>query len=177
MHVVLGTHESQSFRVAEFAAYYRSVKQGFESAVDAAGLSVTYPEPVEHCALCRWEEHCVARREADDHLSLVARIQRSQRTRLAERGIATVTQLAAAEPTDRPPRIGTGTFESLRAHARLTVDQRRSGELRYELLTPEEGSGFAHLPQPSAGDVFFDMEGDPFFDDGLEYLFGVSFLT
>ena len=105
MHVVLGTHESQSFRVAEFAAYYRSVKHGFESVVDA-GLSATYPEPVEHCALCRWEEHCVARREADDHLSLVARIQRSQRTRLVERGIATVAQLAAAEPEDRPPGSG-----------------------------------------------------------------------
>ena len=176
MHVVLGTHESQSFRVAEFAAYYRSVKHGFESVVDA-GLSTTYPEPVEHCGLCRWEEHCIAQRERDDHLSLVARIQRSQRTRLAERGIATVTRLAAAEPKDRPLRIGTGTFESLRAHARLTVDQRRSGELRYELLAPEEGSGFAHLPQPSPGDVFFDMEGDPFFDDGLEYLFGCVFLN
>jgi predicted RecB family nuclease len=176
MHVVLGTRESQSFRVAEFAAYYRSVKHGFESVVDAV-LSSTYPEPVEHCALCRWEEHCVAQRERDDHLSLVARIQRSQSTQLVEREITTVSRLAIAEPADRPLRIGTATFESLRAHARLTVDQRRSGELRYELLTPEEGSGFAHLPQPSASDVFFDMEGDPFFDDGLEYLFGCVFLN
>jgi uncharacterized protein len=175
MHVVLGTRESQSFRVAEFAAYYRSVKHGFESVV-GAGLSTTYPEPVEHCALCRWEEHCVARREADEHLSLVARIQRSQQTRLVERGITTVTQLATAEPANRPPRIGTAAFESLRAQARLQVHQRRSGELRYELLEPEEGCGFAHLPKPSEGDVFFDMEGDPFFDDGLEYLFGVVLL-
>ncbi len=175
MHVVLGTRESQSFRVAEFAAYYRSVKHGFESVVDA-GLSTTYPEPVEHCALCRWENHCVARREADDHLSLVARIQRSQCTQLVEREITTVTQLATAGPANRPRRIGTVTFESLRAHARLQVDQRRSGELRYELLTPEEGCGFAHQPMPSEGDVFFDMEGDPFFDDGLEYLFGVVLL-
>ena len=42
MHVVLGTRESQSFRVAEFAAYYRSVKHGFESVVDA-GLSSYLP--------------------------------------------------------------------------------------------------------------------------------------
>jgi uncharacterized protein len=173
MHVVLGTRESQAFRVAEFAAYYRSVKRGFESVVDETSVSSTYPEPVEHCALCRWEEHCVAQREADEHLSLVARIQRSQRTRLVERGIATVTQLAVAEQKDRPSRIGTATFESLRAQAHLQVDQQRSGELRYELLAPDEGCGFAHLPMPSEGDVFFDMEGDPFFDEGLEYLFGV----
>lgn len=171
MHVVLGTRESQSFRVAEFAAYYRSVKHGFESVVDAV-LSSTYPEPVEHCGLCRWEEHCVAQREGDDHLSLVARIQCSQSTRLVEQGITTVTQLAIAEPSNRPPRIGTTTFESLRAQARLQIERRRSGELRYELLKPEQDCGFAHLPKPSEGDVFFDMEGDPFFDDGLEYLFG-----
>jgi predicted RecB family nuclease len=185
MHVVLGTRDTQSFRVAEFAAYYRSVKHGFEAVVGAAplasgsvslGLSSTYPEPVEHCALCRWEEHCVAQREADEHLSLVARIQRSQQTRLVERGITTVPQLATAEPADRPRRIGTTTFENLRAQAHLQQVQRTSGELRYELLPPEEGCGFAHLPQPSEGDIFFDMEGDPFFDDGLEYLFGVVLL-
>jgi uncharacterized protein len=172
MHVVLGTRESQTFRVAEFAAYYRSVKRGFENGGDA-GLSRTYPEPVEHCGVCRWEERCVARREADEHLSLVARIRSSQRTRLVERGIETVTRLAAAEPADRPPRIGAATFDGLRAQARLQLVERTTGELRYELLAPEDGCGFARLPQPSEGDVFFDMEGDPFFDDGLEYLFGV----
>jgi predicted RecB family nuclease len=175
MHVVLGTRESQAFRVAEFAAYYRSVKRSFEDVVDA-GLSTTYPEPVEHCGVCRWEERCVARRDADEHLSLVAKIQRSQRTRLVERGIETVTQLAAAEPADRPPRIGATTFDGLRAQARLQMVKRTTGELRYELLAPVEGCGFARLPQPSEGDVFFDMEGDPFFDDGLEYLFGVVLL-
>lgn len=175
MHVVLGTRESQAFRVAEFAAYYRSVKRSFEDVVDA-GLSTTYPEPVEHCGVCRWDERCVARREADEHLSLVARIRSSQRTRLVERGIETVTQLAAAEPADRPPRIGATTFNGLRAQARLQMVKRTTGELRYELLAPAEGCGFARLPQPSGGDVFFDMEGDPFFDDGLEYLFGVVLL-
>ena len=182
MHVVLGTRDTQSFRVAEFAAYYRSVKHGFESVVGAAplasesvslGLSSTYPEPVEHCGLCRWEDHCVAQREGDDHLSLVARIQRSQRTQLVEREITTVAQLAAAELASRPPRIGTATFESLRAQARLQIEQRKRGELRYELLPPEQECGFANLPKPSEGDVFFDMEGDPFFDEGLEYLFGL----
>lgn len=37
----------------------------------------------------------------------------------------------------------------------------------------EPGQGLARLPTPSAGDVFFDLEGDPFIgDSGLEYLFG-----
>ena len=48
----------------------------------------------------------------------------------------------------------------------------------HERLGPiVEGAGFALLPPPSAGDLFFDIEGDPFVEeggaDGLEYLFGV----
>ncbi len=74
---------------------------------------------------------------------------------------------------DRPTRIGEHTFETLRSQARLQVEQRETGEPCYELLQPEAERGFARLPAPSPGDVYFDMEGDPFFEDGLEYLFGV----
>ena len=36
--------------------------------------------------------------------------------------------------------------------------------------------GFARVPEPSEGDVFFDLEGDPFVGEhGIEYLFGYLF--
>ncbi len=39
-------------------------------------------------------------------------------------------------------------------------------------IDPERG--LASLPPPSPGDLFFDIEGDPYaFEDGLDYLFGV----
>jgi predicted RecB family nuclease len=173
MHVVLGTHARESFRLAEFAAYYRSVKVQFARAM-GTGVTATYPDPVDHCELCRWQAHCDARREADDHLSLVANMRRSQTTRLVEAGITTVAALAGAEPAERPVRIGAHTFDALRDQARLQVGQRTTGRPSYELLPPEEGRGFARLPTPCEGDLFFDMEGDPFFEDGLEYLFGVT---
>ena len=38
------------------------------------------------------------------------------------------------------------------------------------------GFGLAYLPQPSPGDVFLDLEGDPFVGEGgLEFLFGYAF--
>ncbi len=41
------------------------------------------------------------------------------------------------------------------------------------MLEVSEGGGLARLPEPDAGDLFFDLEGDPFAGDGgLEYLFG-----
>lgn len=173
MHVVLGTHARESFRITEFAAYYRSVKQQFDRTL-ADGLSATYPDPVEHCGLCRWEEHCAARREQDDHLSLVANLGRAQTARLIEAGISNVVQLASAPLDARPVRIGAHTFAGLCDQARLQVEQRTTGTPRYELLPAEDGRGFARLPPPSEGDLYFDMEGDPLFDEGLEYLFGVT---
>jgi predicted RecB family nuclease len=175
MHVVLGTRTRETLRLSEFAAYYRRVKARFETVL-ADGGGGTYPDPVEHCGLCRWEGVCDARREEDDHLSLVANIRRDQTLRLNGAGIATVVQLGAATPEQRPARIGARTFEVLHEQARLQLEQRATGEPRYELLEPEEGRGFARLPQPSEGDLYFDMEGDPFFDGGLEYLFGVTWI-
>lgn len=136
---------SESLRLAEFTAYYRRVKARFGQVLEAGGGG-TYPDPVEHCGLCRWEGVCDARREADDHLSLVANMRRDQTLRLNESGLATVAELGAALPAQRPARIGAHTFEALREQARLQLDQRTTGEARYELLAPEEGRGFERLP-------------------------------
>lgn len=172
MHVVLGTREQRSFLVADFSAYYRRVRSRFLDELSARPDS--YPHPVEHCKVCRWRDHCDEQRVKDDHLSLVARIRRDQIGRLNERGIASVHELAEAGDGARPPRMPEPTFEALRAQARLQAAHADTGEHGYELLAPEDGRGFALLPEPDEGDVFFDIEGDPFYDDdGLEYLHGV----
>ena len=72
----------------------------------------------------------------------------------------------------RPP---SGTH----CHGSPSWTDRECAELRaffvHELVTPvESDKGLAALPEPSVGDVFFDLEGDAFAaDGGLEYLFGV----
>ena len=71
-------------------------------------------------------------------------------------------------------QIGSRTLEGLRHQARLQHGQQTTGDHRFELLAPEAGRGFGLLPPPDPGDVFFDMEGYPYFEPtgGLEYLFG-----
>ena len=68
----------------------------------------------------------------------------------------------------------------MREQARIQLEGRRDGRLHYELFLPEPGEpldperGLATLPPPSPGDLFLDLEGDPYaLDDGLDYLFGV----
>ena len=42
------------------------------------------------------------------------------------------------------------------------------------MLRPAEpGRGFALLPEPQPGDLFYDIEGDPHYEGGLEYLHGL----
>src|SRR5439155_25537201 len=100
-HVVLGSKARESFRLAEFSAYYRRLQGRFLRVLEA-GAHVTYPDPLEHCGLCRWSAPSDARREADDHLSLVANMRRAQIARLSEVGITTVTELAGANGDQRP---------------------------------------------------------------------------
>src|SRR5262249_9463375 len=85
--------EPQSFRVAEYGAYYRRVRRSLEHAVEE-GTSVGYPDPKPHCDICRWRARCEARRHADDHLSLVAGISKTQIGELNRKGVSTTAALA-----------------------------------------------------------------------------------
>jgi predicted RecB family nuclease len=58
-------YEPQVYRMDDYAAYYRRVRQAMESAVAAQTTGQTYPDPKEHCDVCRWQERCDERRRAD----------------------------------------------------------------------------------------------------------------
>jgi predicted RecB family nuclease len=173
MHVVLGTGVTESFAVNDFAAYYRAAKARYEAAVVGPERE-TYPDPVDHCGVCRWRDVCSERRQADDHLSLVAGMRRDVTRKLVDGGITTVAELVAMEPTAEIDRVGRAVLDRLRQQARMQLEQRQSGKVHHEVLPPRPGLGLSLLPAPSPGDLFFDMEGDPFAGaHGLEYLFGV----
>ena len=195
LYVVLGgsARPTDRRRVDDFMAYYRRVKREFETAVGIRGEGVsdptyppadTYPEPVEHCAVCRWSPSCRARRRADDDLSLVAGAAARQRTALKARGIGTRRGLAGLELPMAPPmeNVGREALARVREQARIQVQSEDAGRVLWELLPLDRGEdgepvplrGLLGLPVPSEGDLFLDLEGDPFaLDDGVDYLFGI----
>ncbi|HEX7832995.1 MAG TPA: TM0106 family RecB-like putative nuclease, partial [Thermoanaerobaculia bacterium] len=173
MHVELGSGTRASFRVADYAAYYRYVRASLARAVGRTEAST--PFPVEFCSLCDWFAHCSQHWRDVDHLSLVANIRRTQVTRLERGDVKTLTALAEASPMLRIRKIAPETFGALQHQAKLQLGHRQTGKHTYELLPLEDDRGFARLPRPSANDVFFDVEGDPFIGDGLTFLFGVAF--
>ena len=194
----------EKYRVSEYAAYYSYVKNRLANAVGAdtqatitasegsgqyelafkggndSGNVGTYPEPVEHCNVCRWFRECDEQWRGDDHLSLVAGIRKQQRKQLEEWNTNTMTKLAVLPiPLKERPRRGSReAIERMREQARVQVEGKTRTEVVHERLKLESGAGFCKLPEPSPGDVFVDLEGDPFAGGagavtGQEYLFGM----
>ncbi len=169
----------ESFRVADFQAYYRLVAGQLVAAVEGGPADDTYPYPVDHCQVCRWWRDCTDRRHADDHLSLIAGVRTLQVQELERRGIVTLEQFATrTAPLDAPPARGSiESYEAAHDQARVQLEGRRRGAPFWKFLPVEPGRGFCRLPAPSAGDIFLDFEGDPHVPGGgLEYLTGYAWV-
>lgn len=177
--VVYGDGREERFRMGDYVAYYRHLKHAFvefasDASFETAEIANEYPFKRSHCKICQWQEACERRRRDDDHLSLVAAMRRDQIAKFEAAGIERLAQLAVASDAARPEGMIGETFTKLRRQAALQKQGRESGQPHYELLEHRPPLGFALLPAPSHGDVFFDMEGDPLYEPGrgLEYLFG-----
>ena len=175
MHLVLGTKVLETFRVAEFSSYYRHARDRFLRFMEQ--LPTTFDaEPCPHCSFCHWKDRCEEEWESGDHLSLVANMQRSQEDKLREAKIFTVADLASAPESKHIPGMSDDAYQRLHSQASLQQHKKLTDEDIYTMLPQLPEKGFERLPLPDKGDLFFDMEGDPLYPDGLEYLFGVYFM-
>jgi predicted RecB family nuclease len=173
IRALLGDGREVRYDPARYVAYVRLARERFERRIASLDPEAV-PERVSACDGCAWFERCDERRRKVDHLSFVAGIRRAQIARLDGAGLTTLAALAQAPDAGKPARMSGPTFAALRKQAALQLDQRLTGIPRYELLEPRERTGFAALPEPARGDVYFDIEGDPLYEPGrtLEYLLG-----
>jgi len=166
---------SEYYRFAEFQAYYRQIKKSFETVVYGPSLA-TYPEPAEHCSICKWWRVCDKQRHDDDYLSLVAGIRSLQIVELQRQEILTLEQFANAQKIEKPERGNRETFVKKQEQAKIQLEGRLKKQLLYSNLAQEPGRGLNRLPIPNEGDIYFDIEGDAFYEDGgLEYLLGYAY--
>ena len=170
--LVLGGGEIQAYSFSDFSAYYRMMRGLFDEAI--AADPDTYPDPVEHCKVCRWWNNCNERRRGDDHLTFVAQIRRDQIKHLVDEELPTLAALAESSGDRKVAGIAQPSFVRLQDQASMQLEKRKTDVSTYKLLQrPGPGYGLERLPQPSPGDIFFDIEADPFAEqEGLEFLFG-----
>lgn len=183
MHgLILGSRQLVTFEEGEIVPAMQLARQNLLSQFSLAE-SAAAPEEfalstlaqacdsTDACKVCEYPELCAATRIREDQLVQIAGINRSQVSKLKAAGITTMSQLAVATDSQRPIDFVPGSFDKLRKQAKLQHEAKVSGKHDFLVLDdPEIGV----LPKPSKGDLFFDMEGFPYFEQrgGLEYLFG-----
>ncbi|MGE5694374.1 MAG: TM0106 family RecB-like putative nuclease [Candidatus Sericytochromatia bacterium] len=174
VELVLGDGTTASYHVDELLPVYRPRRAELERLLEghlAGGAAVRWDDPqVRACFRC---PECTIQVKASDDLLMVANMRVSQRARLIDAGITTMTELAHhAGPV---PELPARTVAALTSQARLQIAPRVDGKPPYEIADPQP---LTLLPNPDKGDLFFDFEADPLWTAdgmnwGLEYLFGV----
>jgi uncharacterized protein len=190
VYIVLGDGKEERFQLSDYRYYYQSLKHRFmeflatsEQKGIAAAANSSTPFPCDKCDLCHWRERCEDWWDETDHLTQVANILKTHIHKLNAAGINTVGELAKLPETQRIPKIPEAVLQRLRHQASLQHQAKITGKRVVETITPSPGQsaelgprGFERLPEPSPHDLFFDMEGFPHVEDGLEYLFGLYYL-
>ncbi len=169
--------DEEAFRLDDFNAYFRWIRGKLESSLPRIESMTLYPDPVPYCDTCRWWSVCDKRRRADDHLSFVAGLHNTHARELQSQNLPTLETFALAAQITPPSKGSIDTFHRLQKQAKIQQKQRQSKTPEYEYLKVVDGEGLTRLPEPDAGDVFFDIEGDRFYPGGgIEYLLGICYL-
>lgn len=170
IRIVLGDNSVKSFVTDDYFEYYLNLKRRFMDFQNSWSRTSYPPDslPGPHTS---WQSFADQLLAGKDDLCIVANIRQSQIKKLKAAGIHTIAQLAQTEIAFIP-KLRNDTFSRLQLQARLQLQTLERNSPSYHVLPPQEGKGLTVLPPSSALDVFFDMEGYPHTEGGLEYLFG-----
>ena len=179
MHLWLGSGKIESLEVQQFGAYWRRLRRRLSVAVADPEVGAVRPEPCSYCEFCEFSQQCKDTWRAADSLVFVAGSRKKERAALESAGVDTLTQLATfdGQATGVPP----SRQDRLRRQADLQVVSRlhQGDPPVFRSVPPGDdpvwGHGYANLPEPDPGDVYFDLEGHPFWtpSSGLFFLFGL----
>ena len=175
--VLLGTNEKVSLRTSDYFHYYLELKKSFLS-THIQFNSNNMPDPAESKSWGNWSAFAKQLLIEKDHLLQVANISRSQIKKLNQADIRTMKQLADTNMKNIKG-MNPIVFQRLKAQASIQIESAGQSTPKFKIIKPNDGerSGLALLPPQSQLDVFFDIEGDPFDEGGLEYLWGNTYLN
>jgi predicted RecB family nuclease len=180
VHLILGDQSISTFNLEDILPTYllrrkkmQDLIQARRASKEAGNDAVAWNDPsfdaCGRCAVC--EPHV----KENDDLLLIAGMRSDQRMKLMAVGINTATDLAVSAP-EKVEGFNQRSYAKITGQARLQYKTKKSATPKipeHELIN---ASGLEALPLPNPGDIFFDFEGDPLYQEGriwnLDYLFG-----
>jgi predicted RecB family nuclease len=172
--IILGNGDEHRLRLDDYYFYYLEVKQAFLNWQENFDPTKR-PDPEAYRQFSHWQSEAKKIITAQDALIQVAHLNTTQAKTLKKSGIMTMTQLAGTAVTT-VPRIADAVFAHLKIQAKLQLSSRGKERPDFLIRTENPQAGLYRLPKESAGDVFFDIEGFPLAQDGLEYLWGNTYI-
>lgn len=179
-HLILGDQSISTHELADIMPTYLKRRADMLALIKARRANkISNGKPIawndETYAACGRCVVCEPHVEAHDDLLLVAGMRLDQRAKLRAAGIDTATKLAETN-LEKIQNMSRQTFIKLRHQASA---QRRTKLLpkgSAPVFEVTDMNALATLPEPNPGDIFFDFEGDPLYQEGekwnLDYLFG-----
>lgn len=173
--LVLGDNSHSVHQMHELLPVFRDRRERFKSLVRAhqdQDQSVIWGQHgITACGRC---DYCSTQVAEHRDLLLVAGMSTTKRKKLMESGITTIDELAHSNTSTRDANYKLA--EQARMQVGIGASDGMVGGVAYKVAKTQT---ISRLPQPNPGDIFFDFEGDPLWQDpfdeswGLEYLFGV----
>lgn len=176
MTVILSNYEHARLKIDHYFYYYQQLKRAFLS-IHSSFSFEKRPDPSCSISWGRWKNYAEALLLNADHLSQIATITRNQIKKLNQAEIYTVQQLIESD-CQYIAGINSEELRRLKTQARLQKQSMKQDRPLFEIIIPaiNQKQGLALLPPHSPLDVFFDIEGFPLEEGGLEYLWGSAFL-
>jgi len=173
--IVLGNLAEDRFRIARYYSFFDRLKRDFLNAQYAFTADFAcMPDPAYYSDHGAWASFAKDWIDKTDSLAQIAGIRKSHIRKLRAVGIESMMEFAVndIQPVKGIPNA---TLAKLKAQAEIQHESRGIERPLFKILQNDNGKGLSSLPPASALDVFFDIEGHPLYDGGLEYLWGCSY--
>lgn len=187
--VALGNGDIESFKTNDFYYYYLTLKNKFLQLQSDFDQN-TQPDPANSDSWGNWSTYAEQLLNERDHLFQVANITKGHIKKLNKVGVYTLLQLAESD-IEYVQGVNPIVIDRLKQQASIQLASRLKAQEykqnqplkgfntkpEFEVLSHVDGHkiGLALLPPHSALDVFFDIEGYPLEEGGLEYLWGNAY--
>jgi len=174
----LGNQQVESFKLFEYYKFFVDLKDKFLEEVSNYTID-SHPSPRKWEMFEEFSDAANQFWKDNDSLELIADISSRQIDVLEKNNITTTNQLIEFED-EFIHKIPHQTLDKIKRQASA---QKKSNQdsTHIELRNDEESIHWLHtlLPDEQPGDIYFDLEGYPFYnfrtEDTLEYLYGVAY--
>ena len=177
-YFVLKDKKKQKIKVSDVYDAYLYHKDSYEKFL-SKNLGKTFPEKCSFCNFCDWQTHCNNEWEDKRHVNQLLGNTNKDCQKFINAGITTYDQIANLDPKKKIDGLREEIKIKRIEQAKLHLEAEKEGVPKWKCIKENLilNKGFNLLPEPSACDLFFDLEGvqDYVYPGKLEYLFGIYY--